>query len=120
MLASVNKIENITKLEKSLWFDLGYVGGQDVLIRKNKFKIGEAVLLVKRGAIVPKIEEFSFLKSKNYVVGLFKDGDLVSNHIIAKLPPGEYKEGEDVSKKLGFKNSEKVSLLNRVISWLNL
>lgn len=104
-LASIQKIVNIQPIENADKIELATVLGWHVVISKSEnLKVGDLVCYIEIDSQCPEIPLFEFLKDRKYRVKTIKLRGQISQGLIIpldKLPKGNYKEGQDVTKILG-------------------
>lgn len=104
-LASIQKILDIQPIENADKIELATVLGWHVVVSKSEnHKIGDLVCYVEIDSQCPETLLFEFLKERKYRVKTIKLRGQISQGLIIpldKLPKGNYKEGQDVTKILG-------------------
>lgn len=104
-LASIQKILDIQPIENADKIELATVLGWHVVVSKSEnHKIGDLVCYVEIDSQCPETPLFEFLKERKYRVKTIKLRGQISQGLIIpldKLPKGNYKEGQDVTKILG-------------------
>ena len=117
-LAYIVKIDEILPIENADKIEVARVGGWQVVVKKDEFKVGDLVVYIEVDSRVPSDkEEFAFLKDRKYKVKTIKLRGQVSQGLIMPvtiLPEGEYPVGVDVTKALGIKKiEEEKPIINR-------
>jgi hypothetical protein len=81
--------------------------GWQCMVKPNEFQVGDLVIYVEPGAIMPPKPEYEFLAKYNFRVKTqqYFQGSYISQGLILPLPAdsyilGQYEEGEDVTKLL--------------------
>lgn len=117
-LAYVAHIDNIYPIENADRIELARVGGWNVVVKKEEFRIGDLVVYIEIDSKVPSDNpNFDFLKDRKYKVKSIKLRGQVSQGLIMPLsilPKGKYKEYDDVTKILKIeKIEEEKPVINR-------
>lgn len=132
-LATIQKIKEITPIEgKDLIVLLSfYKTGWRVIAQKTMEGVEKdgLVVYIEYDSILPEKEEFEFLRKRcfkknvnGYRISVMKMGGVFSEGIcfpLSILPEGDYKEGDDVTKKLGIEDYETI-LLKKAIKTKDL
>jgi RNA ligase (TIGR02306 family) len=119
-LASVQQIVDIQPIENADSIELVKILGWSVVTKKGQFKIGDPVVMFEIDSILPKTEDFEFLKDKHYKVKTSRMRGAISQGLcmpLSILPEGHYELGDDVTEILGVTKYEKpipVQLRGRV------
>lgn len=106
-LASVQKILNLSPIEGADKIETAEVLGWKVVVKKGEFNIGDLVCYIQIDTVVPDIPLFEFLKERKFRVKTIKLRGQLSQGLIVSLPPGRYKEGQDITEQTGVKKYEK-------------
>lgn len=106
-LASVQKILSIEPIPDADKIVTASVLGWKVVVKKDEFKVGDLVTYIQIDTVVPEREEFAFLHERKYRVRTIKLRKQISQGLIIPLPPGKWKEGDDVTGVIGVKKYEK-------------
>ena len=67
-LAYVTRIDEIRPIEGADKVELAIIGGWQVMVRKNQFKVGDPAIYFEIDSKVPETEPFKFLESKHYKI----------------------------------------------------
>lgn len=109
-LAYITSIQEILPIPNADKIELARVGGWQVVVKKDEFKVGDLVVYIEIDSRVPSDrEEFAFLADRKYKVKSIKLRGQVSQGLIMPtsiLPTGYYNEGDDVTKILGITKIE--------------
>lgn len=108
-LASVKTIAGLRPIEGKDRIVLATVDGWHVIVRKGDYEIGDQCVYIEIDSVLPEKPEFEFLRSKNFRIKTMKMGNVVSQGIcfpMSILPPGEYKNDQDVTELIGVKQYE--------------
>lgn len=105
-LASAQKITEILPIEGADKIELAKVLGWQVVVKKGEFKVGDLVCYIQIDTVCPETEQFGFLRDRKFRIKTIKLRGVLSQGLI--IPnPGNYKEGEDITEKIGVKKYEK-------------
>jgi hypothetical protein len=112
-LASVQRIVSITPIEGADAIEKATVLGWEVVVaKKDNFKAGDLVCYCEVDSILPDKPEFEFLRERKFRIRTIKLKGQVSQGIVFPLSiiPGNsifpYKEGDDVTEKLGVRKHD--------------
>lgn len=104
-LASVQKILSLSPIEGADKIELARVLGWNVVVEKDKYKVGEMVVYCEIDSILPKREEFMFLEPRGMRIRTIKLRGQVSQGIcfpLSVLPENlNIEEDMDVTFELG-------------------
>lgn len=103
-LASIEVIDKIEPIQGADFIEKVTVNGWNVVVSKSdKFKVGDKVIFIAEGSLLPPKIEFLFLKDKNYEVKPIKLKKQVSQGLVLPLSylARDFKVGEDVTNELG-------------------
>jgi len=106
-LASVQKIIKLTPIEGADNIETATVLGWDIVVKKGEYKEGDLCAYIQIDTIVPELPEYEFLRERKFRVRTIKLRKQISQGLIVPLPYGKYKEGDDLTEKLGVKKYEK-------------
>jgi hypothetical protein len=106
-LATVQKIIDIKEIPGSDFIELAFVLGWQIIIKKGEYKIGDLCCYIEIDTITPVTSEFQFLEKYNYRVKTQKMRGVLSQGLIIPLPPGKWKEEDDLTDIIGIKKYEK-------------
>lgn len=117
-LAYIVRIDEILPIQNADKIEVARVGGWQVVVGKDEFKVGDLVVYIEIDSRVPNDNpHFSFLQDRKYKVKSIKLRGQVSQGLIMPmsiLPEGEYEDGTDVTKILGIKKiEEEKPIVNR-------
>lgn len=107
MLASVQKIINVTPIPDADAIETAHVLGWQVVIKKGEYKAGDLCTYIQIDTVVPETEQFDFLRERKYRVRTIKLRKQISQGLIVPLPKGKWSEGDDVTEIIGVKKYEK-------------
>lgn len=107
-LASVQKIVDIQPIEDADAIEKVQVLGWWVVTKKGEYKVGDLCSYIQIDTIVPEKEEFEFLRKVNFRVKTIRLRKQISQGLIVPLPPGKWKEGDDLTEILEIKKYSKV------------
>jgi RNA ligase (TIGR02306 family) len=65
-LATIQRILNLSPIPDAQAIEVAQILGWKVVVKKNQFHVGELVVYLEIDSLVPKREEFEFLKHNNY------------------------------------------------------
>lgn len=104
-LATIQKIKELIPIEGADKIELARILGWQVVVEKDKFKVGDLVVYCEPDSVLPDRPEFEFLGNKKRIKtiklrGARSEGIVFS---IADVLPATrgLKEGRDVTKELG-------------------
>ena len=112
-MASIQTIRNITPIEGADAIVLAHVNGWSAVVKKDEFEIGQKIIFCEIDSWVPhslapflskEKEPREYLGVKGERLRSVKLRGQLSQGLILPfnvLPAGNYKNGEDVSEKLG-------------------
>lgn len=101
-LASVQVISNILPIENADNIELAIVLGWQVIVqKKNGYKIGDRICYIQIDTVMPDLPDYDFLRSRKFRVNTIKLRGVVSQGLIVPLPPGNWKEGDDLTEIIG-------------------
>jgi hypothetical protein len=106
-LASAQRINKIDPIEGADFIVKATVLGWEIVIKKGEFEIGDLVAYIQIDTVVPETEQFEFLRERQFRVRTIKLRKQISQGLIVPLPPGNWKEGDDLTDALGVKKYEK-------------
>ena len=112
-LAYIVKIDSITPIDGADNIELAHIGGWNVIIRKQEFAVGEAVVFFEIDSKLPEREWSEFLRQKHFKVKTYKLSKfgVVSQGLllpVSILPKGTSTEiNTDVTESLGVTYSVK-------------
>lgn len=120
MLASIQKITNLSPIEGADNIEVADVLGWKVVVKKEQFKVGDLSFYIQIDTIVPEISFFEFLKTKNYRIKTIKLRKQISQGLVISKDEGcivngqfenkeilNWKEGNDATSFLGIKKYSK-------------
>ena len=122
-LASVKKIDDIKLIKDADRIEIAIVGGWQVIVKKDEFKIGELIIFCEVDSLFPEKSEFEFLRPKHFRIktqkmrGVLSQGIIFPMFILGSIDGdiicinGETRNisdmiGEDVSELLGITKYE--------------
>lgn len=109
-LATVQKINSFIPIEGKDFIVLATFEnlGWEAIVRKEDFNIGDQVVFIMPGALLPEENEaFKFMESKKYKVKTMKMGGVLSSGLVMSLdilPKKNWKVGDDVTDVLKIKD----------------
>jgi len=106
-LASVEKILDLKPIPGADFIEVATVLGWQIVVKKGEFKIGDLCAYIQIDTIVPEKPEFEFLRDRDFRVRTIKLRKQISQGLVLPLPPGKFKEGDDLTEILGVKKYEK-------------
>ena len=111
MLASIQKIEELCKIENAEFLESAKILGWNVVVRVGDFKVDDLCVYCEIDSVLPEKEEFKFLKERKYRIKTIKLRGIISQGIAFPLSilPKEYddiKIGNDVTEILEIKKYE--------------
>ena len=111
-IAYIGKIVNISTIEGADFIDSATVvcgaGGKWVgCIKKNQLSIGDLVEVYLQDALLPKTEEFEFMKSHKYKVSMKRFKGVPSEVLIMPLTLENVNIGDDITKIKGIEKYSK-------------
>lgn len=124
-LAHIERITNITPIEKADNLELAAVLGWQCVVKKNEFKVNDKIIYVECDSILPELPEYEFLRKYNFRIKTQKLRGVISQGLILSLSIlydnsdwKNFKEGDDVTELLGIKKylskSEQEELVQEV------
>ena len=99
-LASAERILDIQPIEGADKIVKAQVLGWWIVVKKDEFKIGDLVSYIQIDTVVPEESQYEFLRERSYRVRTIKLRKQISQGLIVPLPPGKYKEGDDLTSIL--------------------
>ena len=99
-LASAERILDIQPIEGADKIVKAQILGWWIVVKKDEFKIGDIVSYIQIDTIVPEEAQYEFLRERSYRVRTIKLRKQISQGLIVPLPPGKYKEGDDLTSIL--------------------
>ncbi len=84
-LASIQKIDDIKPIEGADRIEVAKIGGWQIIVKKNEFKIGDLCVYCEIDSLLPEKPEFEFLKSKHFRIKTMKMKGVISQGIIFTL-----------------------------------
>lgn len=106
-LASIQKIISVKPIPDADAIETALVLGWQVVIKKDEFKEGDLCVYIQIDTIAPPTKQFEFLEPRGYRVRTIKLRKQISQGLIIPIPPGNWKEGDDVTELIGIKKFEK-------------
>lgn len=106
-LASVQKIISLEPIEGADAIEKATILGWQVVVKKGEFKVGELVCYIQIDTVVPEMEQFEFLRARNFRIRTIKLRGCLSQGLIIPLKNDLVKEGEDLTTYFGVKKYEK-------------
>ena len=110
-LASIKKITAINPIPGKDRIGLATVDGWTVIVNKADYQEGDLCVYVEIDSVLPEKPEFEFLRSKDFRIKTMKMAGCISQGIcfpLDILPPGDYKENDDVTEVIGVTKWERV------------
>lgn len=107
-LASVQNIVNIQPIEGADAIETATVLGWQVVVKKGEYKVGDLSAYIQIDTVVPELPQYEFLRERKFRVRTIKLRKQISQGLLVPLPPGRWKEGDDITDVLGVKKFEKV------------
>lgn len=108
-LASIKEVSALYPIEGKDRIELAQIDGWRVIVKKGEFNVGSKCVYVEIDSVLPEIEQFEFLRNKNFRIKTLKMAGVVSQGIcfpLDILPKKNYNIGEDVTDVLGIKQYE--------------
>ena len=105
-LATVQQITALDPIQGADRIEVATILGWQVVVKKGEFKVGNYVVYVEIYSILPDRPEFEFMRERKFRVRTIKLRQQVSQGIcfpLSILPVGNWKEGDDVTDRLGIK-----------------
>lgn len=84
-LASIKKIDSIKEHTNADALELAIIGGWQVVVKKDEFKVGDLCIFCEIDSILPPKPEFEFLKERNYRIKTIKLRGELSQGLILPL-----------------------------------
>lgn len=113
-MAHIEKIAALEPIPSADKIEAAKILGWNVVLEKGRHQAGELVVYAEIDSLLPEKPEFEFLRArcfkdtglqKGFRIKTIKLRGIVSQGIVFKiqsvLPPGDYKEGDDVSGLIG-------------------
>jgi hypothetical protein len=100
-LVHIEKIIELVPIPGADFIQSSKILGWECVVKKGEFKVGDLCAYFEIDAIVPPKPEFEFLKDVKYRVKTRKFKGSLSQGLalpLSILPPGKYKEGDDVTQ----------------------
>lgn len=110
-LASIKKITAINPIPGKDRIGLATVDGWTVIVNKADYQEGDLCVYVEIDSVLPEKPEFEFLRSKDFRIKTMKMAGCISQGIcfpLDILPPGDYKENDDVTEIIGVTKWERM------------
>lgn len=109
-LASIQKIAELTPIPGADAIERATVLGWQLVVKKGEFAVGDLCVYCEIDSVLPKREEFDFLKERKYRIKTIRLRGQISQGIcfpLSVLPDGiNVAEGVDVTAALGIKKYE--------------
>jgi RNA ligase (TIGR02306 family) len=108
--ATIQVIKEVLPVENADTLELAKVLGWQVIVKKGNFVIGDLAIFIEIDSLLPDKPEFEFMRSRKFRVKTAKIRGVLSQGIafpMSILPPGDYKEDDDVTELLGVVHYEK-------------
>lgn len=108
-LASIKEVSALYPIEGKDRIELAQIDGWRVIVKKGEFNVGSKCVYVEIDSVLPEVEQFEFLRNKNFRIKTMKMAGVVSQGIcfpLDILPKKNYNIGEDVTDVLGIKQYE--------------
>lgn len=106
-LASAQIITSITDIPGADKISLVKILGWECIVKKGEFKEGQLVGYIGLDTIVPELPEYEFLRDRKFRIRTIRLKSQISQGLVVPLPPGNWREGDDLTKVLGIKKYEK-------------
>lgn len=106
-LASVQKIAALAPIEGADKIETATVLGWQIVVKKGEYQVGDLCGYIQIDTVVPERPEFEFLRERKFRVRTIKLRGQISQGLVVPLPPGKWKEGDDLTEVLGVKKYEK-------------
>jgi RNA ligase (TIGR02306 family) len=106
-LASVEKVVKIDPIDGADFIQKATVLGWELVIKKGEFAVGDLAGYIQIDTVVPETEQFEFLRERKFRVRTIKLRKQISQGVLVPLPPGDWKEGDDITEALGVKKYSK-------------
>lgn len=106
-LASVEKVLKIEPIEGADFIQKATVLGWELVIKKGEFFEGGLAGYIQIDTVVPETEQFEFLRERRFRVRTIKLRKQISQGLLVPLPPGNWKEGDDITEIMGVKKYQK-------------
>jgi RNA ligase (TIGR02306 family) len=111
-LASIQRIKDLQPIAGADAIEKATVLGWQLVVKKDEFKPGELCVYIEIDSVLPDVEMFEFLKSKNFRIRTVKLRGQISQGIcfpLSILPAGTcIEEGTDVTEVLNIVKYEPV------------
>lgn len=118
-LASIQRIKYIRSIENADRIEVATILGWECVIKKGEFKAGDLCVYCEVDSVLPKREEFEFLRSRKFRIKTIKLRKQISQgiafplHIIPNGNQNTWREGEDVTDIIGIVKYEPKENLNK-------
>lgn len=106
-LASAQKIVRLDPIEGADLIVKATILGWEIVVKKDEFKVGDLAAYIQIDTVVPEIEQFEFLRERQFRVRTIKLRKQISQGLVVPLPAGKWAEGDDLTDALGVKKFEK-------------
>lgn len=106
-LASAQRILRLDSIQDADLIETATVLGWQIVVKKEEFKTGDLVAYIQIDTVVPETEQFEFLRERQFRVRTIKLRKQISQGLVVPLPPGDWKEDDDLTEALGVKKYEK-------------
>lgn len=100
-LASAQVIKSIHPIEGADRIEIASILGWQVVVKKGEFSQGDLCTYIQIDTVVPQRAEFYFLEDRKYRIRTIKLRGQISQGLIIPLPPGKWKEGDDLTEIIG-------------------
>ncbi len=107
-LSSCQVINEILPIDGADSIELAKVLGWQVVVKKGEFSVGDKVCYIQIDTVCPETDQFEFLRDRKFRIKTIKLRKTLSQGLIVPLPPGKYKEGEDLTSIMNIKKYEKI------------
>lgn len=106
-LASAERVLKIDPIEGADFIMKATVLGWELVIKKDEFQVGDLAGYIQIDTVVPETEQFEFLRERKFRVRTIKLRKQISQGLLVPLPPGNWKEGDDLTEVMGVKKYSK-------------
>lgn len=114
-LVHIERIHTIVPIEGADKIEIVKLLDWQMVAKRGEFKVGDLGVFHEVDCIVPAKPEYEFLASRNYKIKTAKFLKNLSQGLVLPLsilPPGNYKEGQDVTELVGAIHMDKESRVN--------
>jgi hypothetical protein len=103
-LVHIEKVKSLKPIDGADFIELAQILDWQLIVKKGEFKVGDLAVYHEIDSLCPEKECYEFLRQKKFKIKTMKMKGELSQGLalpLSILPPGHYKEGQDVTDILG-------------------